>query len=262
MGKFVNVPLPISDATAAMPTPVDSGTTDGATSGKLTDSTQTFITAGVAVGDVIIGATVAVGVTAVVTAVDSETVLSIGGDAAAVASLEASGEAFKIFTNADAHTLVNSAATFTADVNVGDVVINNTSGGVAKVTKVLSDTAVLIDNIIFNDNSTDDGVIISQSGKGCLLVNAENIATIEPTAGGAGTTPVVIKYKTKTAGNDTLTITINTAQADYGWQLAFEKEMIEVLESDWSDVVREMPLLRSPDGSTVQVMFASGIALA
>lgn len=56
-------------------TSVDSGTTDAATADKLTDSTQTNFLTTVSAGDIVVAA----GVVYVVTAVDSNTVLSVTG---------------------------------------------------------------------------------------------------------------------------------------------------------------------------------------
>ena len=152
---------------------------------------------------------------------------------------------------------------FLTDVNVGDLVINTSSDRMAKVTKVNSDTSLTMDNFIFDDNGSDTAVVISQSGYGGRLINLDNIVTNTPTAGGAGTTPVVLTYKTKTAGNDILTITISASQANYSWQKAFEKVMIETLESDWKDVIAEMPMVVAPVlASRPSVLFATSVVLA
>ena len=153
---------------------------------------------------------------------------------------------------------------FLTDVNVGDLVINTSSDRMAKVTKVNSDTSLTMDNFIFDDNGSDTAVVISQSGYGGRLINLDNIVTNTPTAGGAGTTPVVLTYKTKTAGNDILTITISASQANYSWQKAFEKVMIETLESDWKDVIAEMPMVVAPPvlASRPSVLFATSVVLA
>ena len=259
MGKFISVPLPINDSTADLPSAADSGTTDAAVADKLTESGQNFLTT-VTVGDIVFPTGSASSVYSTVTAVDSNTALSISGTGTTL--LEASSQAYKIFTSAAAHSLVNGSGTFTANVKPGDVVINETTGLNGKVTQVISDTELLMDNILFNDNATDVAIIMSQSGKGGRLVSLNNIAMVIPTAGGAGTTPIVISYKTTTAGNDTLTITISAAQAAYSWQNEFEKLMIQTLESPWTDVVAEMPLISAPGGATVPLLYADSVVLA
>ena len=261
MGKFINIPLPLVNAAAALPPKVaitNSSTTTAAAAGKLTDTGGTTnFSAVVSVGDIVFPTGSNPSTFSIVTAVDSDSVLSISGTGTTL--LEANNQAYEIFTSASAHSVKYSAQ---PNVRVGDVVINSTVGLVGKVTQVTSDEQVLTDSILFNDNATDTVIIISQNGKGNTLVSLNNIAKITPTAGGAGTTPVVINYKTKTAGNDVLSISIDEAQAAYSWQLAFEKEMVKILESPWCDVVGTMPLIESPSGSTVPLLYSTGVVLA
>ena len=258
MGKFINVPLPLYSVTADMASPAIAGTTSGAATGKLTYATGGF-NAAVNVGDQVLDTTT--WTISTVTAVDSDTVLSISGTGNA--ALQASGAAFKIWPYANAYAFLISTGTFLTDVNVGDLVINTSSDRMAKVTKVNSDTSLTMDNFIFDDNGSDAAVVISQSGYGGRLINLDNIVTNTPTAGGLGTTPVVLTYKTKTAGNDILTITISAAQANYSWQKAFEKVMIETLESDWKDVIAEMPMVVAPVvASRPSVLYATSVVLA
>ena len=143
MGKFINIPLPLSNTTATMPAVADSGTTSAATAGKLTEAGQNFLTT-VSVGDIVFSTTSAGNLFSTVTAVDSDTVLSISGSATSL--LEASTVAYEIYTDADAHTLVNAAGTFLTDVRVGDLVVNSTGDFSGTVTKVLSNTSVLVDS--------------------------------------------------------------------------------------------------------------------
>ena len=260
MGKFINIPLPLSDRVATMPAVVaitNSSTTTAAATGKLTDTggTPNFL-ATVSVGDIVFSTTSAGNLYSTVTAVDSNSVLSISGTATSL--LEASAVAYEIYTDASAHTLVDASGTFLTDVRVGDLVVNSTGGFSGTVTKVLSNTSVLVDNIMFNNNATDNGVIISQSGFGGRLVNLENIVMVIPTAGGAGTTPVALQYKSKTAASDVLTITINAAQADYAWSTAFTDLMVETLQSSWTNVVAEMPMVAGGP----PFLYATGVALA
>ena len=260
MGKFINIPLPLSSATATMLAVADSGTTSAATAGKLTEAGQNFVTT-VMVGDIIFPTGAAGNIYSKVTAVDSDTVLSISGTGNTL--LEATTQAYEIYTDASAHTLVNSSGTFLTDVRVGDLVVNSTAGFSGTVTKVLSDTSVLVDAIMFNNNATDVAVIISQSGFGGRLVNLENIVMVIPTAGGAGTDPVLIQYKTTATGNDILTITVSQDQANYAWSMAFTNLMAETLQSSWTNVVAEMPMVTAPVvGGEPAFLYATGVALA
>tara|TARA_R110000803_G_scaffold168436_1_gene231529 strand:+ start:1166 stop:1942 length:777 start_codon:yes stop_codon:yes gene_type:complete len=258
MGKFINVPLPLYSVTADMATPAVAGTSTGAATGKLTFATGTFLT-DVAIGNVVLETTT--WTVSTVTAVDSDTVLSIQGEGNA--ALEASGATFKIWSAYNAYEFEVSSGAFLTDVNVGDIVINTTAGRNAVVTKVYDDTSLSMDRVIFDDNATDEAVVISQSGYGGRLVSLDNIAMVIPTAAGAGVTPVIINYKTKTAGNDVLTITIAEAQSYFSWQNAFEKVMIETLESEWKTVISEMPLIAAPVvAGKPTILYATGVVLA
>lgn len=265
MGKFINIPLPLSNAVVTMPAVVaitNSSTTTAATPGKLNDSggTPNFL-ATVSVGDIVFSTTSAGNLYSTVTAVDSNTALSISGTATSL--LEDTGVAYEIYTDASAHTLVNASGTFLTDVRVGDLVVNATGGFSGTVTKVLSNTSVLVDNIMFNNNASDVGVIISQSGFGGRLVNLENIVMVIPTAGGAGTTPVLLQYKTKATGSDVLTITVSQDQAGYAWSMAFSDLMVETLQSSWTNVVAEMPMVTAPVvADEPAFLYATSVVLA
>ena len=258
MGKFINVPLPLYSVIADMASPAIAGTTSGAATGKLTYATGGF-TAAVTIGDQVLDT--ATWTISEVIAIDSDTVLTIRGSGNA--ALELVSAPFKIWTYTNAHTFEVSGGTFLTDVNVGDIVINTTSGRDAKVTKVVSDTSFIMDNIIFDDNGSDTAVVISQSGYGGRLVNLENVLNQSPIVGGAGTDAIELTYRTKTAATDTLTITIAEAQYDYSWQKAFEKVWIETLESDWRDVVAQMPMVTAPIvASKPSMLYATAVTLA
>lgn len=260
MGKFINIPLPLLNATAAMPAAADSGTTTAAVAGTLTDAGQSFVTT-VTVGDIIFPAGQTPDIYSTVVAIVDDETLTISGTGNTL--LEVSAKVYTIFTDADAHTVVSAGNLFKNDVRVGDLVVNSTAGINGKVSKVLSDTELLVDSILFTDNSTDAVFIISQSGFGGRLVSLENVAMSIPTAGGAGNTPVQLQYKTKVAANNILKITISKNQANQIWQLAFEKLMVEVLESPWQDVVREMPMVTAPVvASQNAYLFATAVTLS
>jgi hypothetical protein len=257
MGKFINVPLPLYSVTADMATPAIAGTSSGAATGKLTFATGGF-NATVAVGYVVLNT--ATFTVSTVTAVDSDTVLSISGNGNA--TLEASGATFKIWSATAAFEFLVASGNFKTDVRVGDVVVNFTSGRTATVAKVNSDISLQLDRVIFDDNGSDAAVVISQNGFGGRLVNIENVLNSSPIVGGAGTAPVELTYRTKTAATDTLTINISEAQANYSWQMAFEELMIDTLESNWKHIVNEMPLIASPSGSGAPILYATSVTLA
>tara|TARA_R110002033_G_scaffold62938_6_gene113644 strand:+ start:290 stop:1072 length:783 start_codon:yes stop_codon:yes gene_type:complete len=260
MGKFINIPLPLLNATAAMPAAADSGTTTAAVADTLTDAGQNFVTT-VTVGDIIFPAGQTPDIYSTVVAIVDDETLTISGTGNTL--LEASGTVYTIFTDADAHTVVSAGNLFKNDVRVGDLVINSTAGINGKVTKVLSDTELLVDSILFTDNATDAVVIISQSGFGGRLVNLEHIVMVIPTAGGAGTTPVLLQYKTTATASDILTITVSKAQADYAWSMAFTDLMVETLQSSWTNVVAEMPMVTAPVvASENAYLYATAVTLA
>ena len=143
MGKFINIPLPLVSATAAMPAAADSGTTTAAVADTLTDAGQNFLTT-VTVGDIIFPAGQTPDIYSTVVAIVDDETLTISGTGNTL--LEASATVYTIFTDADAHTVEYSANT---TVEVGDLVINSTAGINGKVTKVLSTTSALVDSILF-----------------------------------------------------------------------------------------------------------------
>lgn len=106
------------------PTAIASGTSTGTTANKLTVSGATFITKGVNVGDVVYNTTD--GTAATVTAVDSETVLSLSANIIAVAS-----KAFIVYQNSNSlgkqnygcYLYVGSAGDVSVTTIGGDTVI-------------------------------------------------------------------------------------------------------------------------------------------
>jgi len=261
MGKFIKIPLPIMNATADNPAAAVSSTTTGAVTGKLTDSGQTF-TSSVSVGDIVFPGGSASTVYATVSAIDSDTALTLGGDAAAIALLDNNTQAYKIFTVANAKSLVSSAGGFSTNVKPGDIVLNSTTGIEGKVTQVTSDTQLLLDTILFNDNGSDNAVVLSADGNFGQLVNISNIGQTLAFPGGAFTIGCSIAYKSKSTPIDDMAITISEAQADYNWYNAFTELIVEVLESDWKNVVKTMPYIKSPAGSTSPFLYATSITFA
>jgi hypothetical protein len=153
---------------------VTSGTTTGVgttTTDKVIDSTATFVTNGVAVGDTVNNTTT--GKYAYVTSVDSETQLSVtqeyfgtSGDAYNVVTGYNGQEAYHGYrrlvaptpatnrttgttTSTTTNKLVDSSATFLTDVGAGDLVKNTTDGTYSYVDSVDSDTELTLGNDIF-----------------------------------------------------------------------------------------------------------------
>ena len=106
MGKFINIPLPLVSATAAMPAAADSGTTTAAVADTLTDAGQNFLTT-VTVGDIIFPAGQTPDIYSTVVAIVDDETLTISGTGNTL--LEASATVYTIFTDADAHTVEYSA---------------------------------------------------------------------------------------------------------------------------------------------------------
>ena len=259
MGKFISVPTPMYDFVSDMANPLVAGAASASVPGKLSYGTGGFASA-VSVGDIVLDTDV--WVTSVVTKVDSDTVLSIAG--AGNATLELTGANFKIWSPVNAYSVKYSSGLFLSNVRPGDFILNEDTGRHAKVTSVTSDTEVMIDNLIFDDNGTDKAVMISQNGFGCLLVNLKDILMPIPKAGGGGTDPLSIEYK-ESNGTKTLNFTINEAQEDYCYSNAFLDLAIQTMESEWTHVVNEMPLINSPKfgkGGISPVLYCENIVLA
>lgn len=259
MGKFISVPLPMYDFTADMANPLVAGAASASVPGKLSYGTGGFASA-VSVGDIVLDTDV--WVTSVVTKVDSDTLLTIAG--AGNVTLEVTGANFKIWTPYTAYNLTYASGLFTSNVRAGDFVLNENTGRHAKVVSVVSDTELKIDNLIFDDNATDKAIILSENGFGCVLVNLKDILMPIPKAGGGGIDPLTIEYK-ESNGTKTLQFEINEAQVDYCYSNAFLDLAIETMESEWTHVVNEMPLINSPlqkAGGISPVLYATSITLA
>ncbi len=157
MERYINVPIqmyPSSTATnAAGPT---NGTTDAATAGKLTDTATTFISDGIVAGDYAVITTGIAGYPirtwSLITAVDSETVLSISGAGSpdtGTGGLSASGTDYEVIAAADVSKCVLSGATFTENVSVGDVVCNTDTNLNYTVASVVDDETLILSGINF-----------------------------------------------------------------------------------------------------------------
>lgn len=253
MGKFISVPIPMYDFVSDMANPLVAGAASASVPGKLSYGTGGFASA-VSVGDIVLDTDV--WVTSVVTKVDSDTLLTIAG--AGNVTLEVTGANFKIWSPADAYSITYTSGLFLSNVRAGDFVLNEDTGLHAKVVSVVSDTEVMIDNLIFDDNGTDKAIMISQNGFGCLLVNLKDILMPIPKAGGAGTDPLSIEYK-ESNGTKTLQFEINEAQSNYSFSKAFLNLAVETMEAEWTHVVNEMPLIQSPAAATSPVLYTVSI---
>jgi len=141
---------------------VVSGITTATTSDKLVDSSESFTTQGVRIGDRINNVTDTTYAT--VTAIDSATTLSVSAD------VFASGESYTITrgvmivtgttTSDSASKLVDSSEVFTNRIAVGDTVVNTTDNQRAKVTAIDNATTLSLSADIID--SAED-YIISES---------------------------------------------------------------------------------------------------
>jgi len=153
MKKYIKMPMQMyAGSTATNPAVLESGTTTAAAELKVTDSSATFIANNVEVGDYVV-ITTTVGNFgnrdyAIVTGVDSETVLSIsagtGAPASGTGGLSASGTAYSVVSAEDAFKAVLSGVDFKIDIRPGDLLFNSTSNLISTVDKVLSPTELLL----------------------------------------------------------------------------------------------------------------------
>ena len=169
LGNSVVFSLSATESTVA------SGTTTGvgaSTNDKVIDSSATFVTSGVAVGDTVNNTTT--GKYAYVTSVDSETQLSVTqeyfgpfignsysvitgydgqetyhGFRKLVAPTPNTNRATGTTTSTTTNKLVDSSATFLTNVQEGDLVKNTTDGTYSYVDSVDSDTELTLGNDIF-----------------------------------------------------------------------------------------------------------------
>jgi len=168
LGNSTVFSLSATESTVASGTTTGVGTT---TTDKVIDSSATFVTSGVAVGDTVNNTTT--GKYAYVTSVDSETQLSVtqeyfgtSGDSYTVVTGYDGQEAYHGFrklvaptpntnrttgttTSTTTNKLVDSSATFLTNVQEGDLVKNTTDGTYSYVDSVDSDTELTLGNDIF-----------------------------------------------------------------------------------------------------------------
>tara|TARA_Y100000817_G_scaffold173835_1_gene135784 strand:- start:803 stop:1594 length:792 start_codon:yes stop_codon:yes gene_type:complete len=255
MAKYVNLPTAMyPGSTATNAAAADSGTTTGATEGKLTEAGQNFTTT-VNVGDY---AVITTGITgypvrsyAKVNAVDSDTVLSISGPGVAASGtggLSAIGTVYSIIAAADIYKCVLAASTFEADVQAGDMVCNTTTNKNYIITEVVDDTTLTIDTI-GGIIVGDDFFILSDRG----LNGNRKVLVSETTLirGNAANGQLTLHYK-RGATNQKLAIDMGDAVTDDAYAVEFKRLAQLALESPWPDVTIQMPIFSSTGTQLVQ----------
>jgi len=257
MKKYIKMPMQMyAGSTATNPAVLESGTTTAAAELKVTDSAATFVANNVEVGDYVVITTGISGYPnrsyAIVTGVDSETVLSISAGSGAPASgtggLSASGTVYSVVAAADAYKAVLSGVDFRIDIRPGDLLFNSTSNLITKVDKVLSATELLLDNpvaVLVGDSF----FVISQNGNGCAAVSLDNVSNvnINNTNG-----QVTLHYKTSASSLDKCVIALGqtvVASNETVFGDEFYLAVEEAWSSKWTNVGVEMPMTSTGGGN-------------
>ena len=244
-----------ASSTATNTAVADSGTTDAATEGKLTQSGQNFLTT-VSVGDYAIITTTAGAylnrMSAKVTAVDSDTVLSVTGPglpATGTGGLSASGTAYSIVAAADIYKCDLSTASFKSNVSVGDMVCNTTTNRNYLITAINSDTSVSID-WIGGVIAGDDFFILSDAGQhGYNLTRVDNLTMMR---GNASNGEVTFHYKKLSSTNEKLAIAPGDTVTDDNWYATIKQAAEEAYASKWDNIAVQVPIVESSGTQGVQ----------
>ena len=242
-------------STATNAAALDSGTTDAATEGKLTQSGQNFLTT-VNVGDyAVLTSTVGTFIArsyGIVTAVDSDTVLSIEGPglpATGTGGLSASGSAYVIIAAADVSKCVLSGAKFTENVAAGDMVCNVTTNINYAVSKVIDDTTILLSGTSFGILAGDDFFVLSDRGSvGATKIRLDNATEIR---GNASDGQVTVHYK-RGATSQKCAISMGDPVSDDAYYLKFREVALDIMKSRWTVNSGTMPLTPSSGGQGIQ----------
>ena len=244
-----------ASSTATNAVAADSGTTDAATEGKLTQSGQNFLTT-VSVGDyavitTAVSAAYPVRAWAEVTAVDSDTVLTISGPGASgTAGLSASGTAYDIIAAADASKCELAGAKFTQNVQGGDIVCNTTTNLNYTVASVTNDTTIVLSGTNFGILKADGFFILSGRGsQGARKVRLDNATEIR---GNASDGQVTVHYKKGAAANDKLAIDMGDTVTDDAYFIKFKEVALNVMKSQWTVNSATMPLTTSSGTQGIQ----------
>tara|TARA_R100000808_G_scaffold22008_1_gene47722 strand:- start:2759 stop:3556 length:798 start_codon:yes stop_codon:yes gene_type:complete len=257
MYRYINLPVQMyPGSTATNAAAVDSGTTSAATEGKLTEAGQNFLTT-VNVGDYAVITTGLAGYPvrswALITAVDSDTVLSISGPGVAATGtggLSAVGTVYSIIAAADASKCVLSGGKFTENVQAGDVVCNVTTNLNYTVASVTNDTTIVLSGTNFGILVGDDFFILTDRGdQGARKVRLDNATEIR---GNASNGQVTVHYKKGAAGNDKLAIDMGDTVTDDAYFIKFKEVALNVMKSEWTVNSETMPLTVSSGTQGIQ----------
>ena len=257
MKKYIKMPMKMyASSTATNPAVLESGTTTAAAELKVTDSSATFIANNIEVGDFVVITTGISGYPnrsyAIVTGVDSETVLSIGSGSGSAASgtggLSASGTAYSVVSAADAYKAVLGSVDFRIDIRPGDLLFNSTSNVITKVDEVLSATELLLHSpvaVLVGDSF----FVISQNGKGCAAVSLDEVSDVNINGTNG---QVTLHYKTSATGIDKCVIALGqtvVASNETVFGDAFYVAIEEAWSSKWRNVGVEMPMTQTGGGN-------------
>jgi hypothetical protein len=257
MERYINLPVQMyASSTATNAAAVDSGTTDtAATEGKLEQAGQNFVTT-VTVGDYAVVTTGIAGYPvrswALVTAVDSDTVLSIEGPGVAATGtggLSAIGTVYSIIAAADVSKCVLSGAKFTENIQGGDVVCNVTTNLNYTVASVTDDTTIVLSGTNFGILNGDDFFILSDRGsQGSTKVRLDNATEIR---GNASDGEVTVHYK-RGATNQKLVIAMGDSVSDDAYFIKFKEVALNCMKSQWRVNSETMPLTVSSGTQGIQ----------
>ena len=245
-------------STATNTAVADSGTTDAATEGKLTQSGQNFATT-VNVGDYAVITTTAGAylnrMWAKVTAVDSDTVLSVTGPAlpaTGTGGLSASGTAYSIVAAAETNKCdlsIPAGGAFTEDISIGDMVCNVSTKLNYLITAVNSKTSLSID-WIGGVLAGDDFFILSDAGKhGYTAVRIDNLTLLR---GNVANGQVTVHYKKLSSTNQKLAIDPGDTVTDDNWYATVNEAVEKAWESKWRDISIQVPIVKSSGTQGVQ----------
>lgn len=261
MAKYVDVQVPIlAGSTATGPALKDSGTTDGAVAGKLTDSSQNFLTT-VAVGDYVF-ITTAVGAFpvrsfSIVSAVDSDTALSISGAGnTGVTGLSASGTAYSIVAAANVYDCDLSGGGFVINtspgsgVQVEDVWCNTATNINYRVTEVVSNTKIKLDTPGACLTGDDFFLLTDRADGGNYKVRVDNATLIRGNASSGQTT---VHYK-RGSTSQKLAMDLGDApsSAKDVFSTQFKKSAEMVMQDSWRYASITMPYVPSDGTQGIQ----------
>lgn len=265
MTKYVDVQVPILDSsTATGPAKVvytNSSTTSAAADGKLTDTNGTpNFTANVVVGDYVF-ITTAVGAFpvrsfSIVTAVDSDSVLSISGRGnTGVTGLSASGTAYTIVAAANVYDCDLSGGGFIqlnrpSGVQVDDVWCNTTTNLNYRVTEVVSNTKIKLDTPGACIVSDTFFLLTDRAEGGNYKVRVDNATLIRGNASNGQTT---VHYK-RGSTSQKLAMDLGDApsSAKDVFSTQFKKSAEMVMQDSWKYASITMPYVPSDGTQGIQ----------